>query len=286
MATRSASPIEAAANKFGARTPIGSILRTEGWRRMPAELRDRAFFSAGVRNVELLQAMQKDIQQALAVARDSSGGFVDRSVFIGAVRERVAALRAESGGLRSDLGDLPESRIGDPRSLLDVASRRRAGLIYDMAIQSAHGYARWQTDNSPEVLDAFPGQELLPSSARQPRETWERRWIELGGQVIEGRIVGLKTDPRWILLNRFRVPWAPFDFGSTRVLMDLDRDECEALGLIRPGERLLPAAADFNDRLAASVANLSPRFLESLKTLFGDQVDVEGDSVRWKGSRP
>jgi hypothetical protein len=269
--------------KFGARTTIGSILRTAEWARMPLALRERAFFSAGVENVRALQGMQRDLAADLAMARDESGGWRDRSTFIANVRSTVAGLRNEAGGLREDIGDTAGMRLNDPRNLKDLASRRRAGLIYDQAIQSAHGYARWQTDNDPDILDAFPAQELLPSSARRPRDDWERRWVAAGGQVIDGRIVGLKTDPAWIKLNRFGVPWPPFDFGSTRVLMDIDRAEAEDLGLINPGERINPAAAEFNDNLEASVRDLSAAFKEALEIIFGDQITLQGDAARWTG---
>lgn len=278
----SIAPIEAALKKFSARTAVGSTLRSADWAQMPLALRERAFFSAGVENIRALQSMQRELAGDLAMARDASGAWRDRSSFIGKVRQMVGGLRAEAGGLRADLGDF-NGPIGDPRSLTDLASRARAGLIYDMNIRSAHGYARWLTDNDPDILDAFPAQELVRISPRINQRDWRGRWLDAGGALKNGRMVALKTDAIWTRISRFGTPWPPFDFGSGMGLMDVDRSEAEDLGLIRPNERIQPVQKErFNASLEASVQDLKPEFLDALKNLFGPQIALDGERVKWQ----
>jgi hypothetical protein len=276
-------PIQAAIAKFGARTPVGSALRSAEWGEMPLALRERAFFSAGVENIRALQTMQGELAGDLAMARDESGAWRDRSSFIGKVRKMVGEMRAEAGGLRRDLGDF-NGRVGDPRSLTDLASRARAGLVYDMNIRSAHGFARWQNDNDPDILDAFPAQELVRVLPRKTQRDWRSRWDDADGELIDGRMVALKTDPIWTRISRFGTPWPPFDYGSGMGLMDIDRAEAEDLGLLRPGDVLQPVQAQrFNDNLQASVADLAPRFLSALQDVFGDQITVKDLTAYWTG---
>jgi len=82
-------------------------------------------------------------------------------------------------------------------------------------------------------------------------------------------------------LSRFGVPWPPFDFGSTRELEDVDREEAVSGGLMKDDQVIEPSVPDFNSGLEASVKGLSPGMLDVLKTHFGPQISVEGESVRW-----
>ena len=276
-------PIQAALAKFGQKTAIGSELRSADWAEMPLAFRERAFFSAGIENARALQTMQGELAADLAMARDESGAWRDRSSFIGKVRSMVKGLRNEAGGLRSDLGDF-NGRVGSSKSLTDLASRARAGLVYDMNIRSAHGFARWQTDNDPDILDAFPAQELVRVLPRKTQRDWRGRWSEAGGKLVQDRMVALKTDSIWTDISRFGTPWPPFDYASGMGLMDIDRAEAEDLGLLRPGDVLQPVQAQrFNDDLQASVADLAPRFLSALKDVFGDQITVKDLTAYWTG---
>lgn len=278
-----AGPIQAALAKFGEKTAIGSVLRSDEWKEMSLAFRERAFFSAGVENMKALQTMQQELSADLAMARDESGAWRDRSSFIGKVRQMVGNLRAEAGGLRADLGDF-NGRVGDSKSLTDLASRARAGLIYDQQIRSANGYARWQNDLDPDILDAFPAQELVRVLPRKTQRDWPTRWREAGGKLAQGRMVALKTDPIWTKLSAFGTPWPPFDYGSGMGVADLDRAEAEDLGLLAPGAEVLPVQGkQFNDDLQASVANLSPMFADALKMIFGQQIEIKGSFAHWAG---
>ena len=293
-------PIQAAVEKFGARTPVGSALRSAEWAKMPLAFRERAFWSAGVENVRAVQTMHNELLADLAMERDDTGRFRSRATFVAKVRSMVAGLRNEAGGLRADLGDRANAgagaapatgpragaapATGPGRSLTDLASRARAGLIYDMAVRSSAGYARWQTDNDPDILDAFPAQELIRILPRLKERDWPAKWEDKGGVLLDGdRMAALKTDPIWTKISRFGTPWPPFDYGSGMGLRDLDREEAETLGLIQPGVRMVPVQQEqFNSELEASVADLSPEFKDTLKALFGSQIVFDGDRAKWQ----
>ena len=50
---------------------------------------------------------------------------------------------------------------------------------------------------------------------------------------------------------------------------DVDRDEAEAAGLLKPGERVTPAARDFNDGLSAGVRDFDQDILAALRRSTG-----------------
>ena len=132
------------------------------------------------------------------------------------------------------------------------------------------------------------------STAKNPRAEgeWQARWREAGAAVNwEGahrkQMVALKTSRIWMRLSRFGTPWPPFDFGSTRELEDVWRDEAEQLGLISPDERIAPTMEkDFNDELEARASLISAPQMRWLKDSFGDQVLWKQDEQRlvWQGN--
>jgi hypothetical protein len=136
-------------------------------------------------------------------------------------------------------------------------------------------------DLDPDVLDAFPAQELVREEDRKQPRDWESRWTAAGGELIDGRMVALKTDPIWTKISRFGTPWPPFDFGSGMGLNDISRDEAEQLGLIEPGAPVAAEDEYFNKELAASAENIDEQFL---KDSFGDQVRIKDGKAEWVGN--
>jgi hypothetical protein len=266
------APLAEAVKKLGAKSVVPSTLRTRDWAGVPAEIRDRAFFSAGVEDARVLATMQERLEQAAGLVKEQTArgeAFVDRSSFIRELRKM-----AQDAGL----GD-------GTKGLTDVAGRVRLGLIFDTNLQAAQGHARWKMDMDPDVLDAFPAQELIREEERKSPRDWSRRWVEAGGRVFGGRMIALKTDPVWAAISRFGAPWPPFDFNSGMGLQDIGRDEAEALGLIEPGQNVdQPGQTYFNEGLAAPTGDLPPSFLRTLRETFGNQIEISGDSIRWKGA--
>jgi hypothetical protein len=111
-------------------------LRTKLLAEIPAELRERAMFSAGVTNAEFLQRASDGIDALVA-------GKTDR-----------ATQRAE---LKKTLASLGYQAVpGEEGSLTDLSSDRRLNLILDTNLQQAQGYGRWAQGQDAGILDQWP----------------------------------------------------------------------------------------------------------------------------------
>jgi len=278
---RDFAPIEEAARKISARTPVVSKLRSEEWLRLPLAFRERGQFSSGVESIRVMANIQSKLEARVGHYREllanNKEAFVSRDSFIRDIQQI-----ARDEGLDTGKGNV----------LTNIAAPRRIGLIYDMQTAQAAGYARWKLDNDRDALAILPAWRLGSSSAKNPRaeSEWLARWREAGAAVnwegaSQTSMVALKTSPIWRRLSRFGTPWPPFDFGSTRELEDVWRDEAEQLGLISPEDEIAPTMEkDFNEELEASAADWRPDQVSTLKMAFGDQVQERGGRVAWQGS--
>lgn len=265
------APLPQAIEKLGGKTAVASAWKSADWEKFLVELRDRAFFSATVENGRWLSAAQEKLLLAIRLQREkvqNGEALVDRSSFIGDMRKAAFA-----SGIATGKGDLQ-----------DLASRTRLGLIYDMQVQGAQGYARRTMDLDPDVLDAYPAQELVRSEARRAPRDWPAIWQSKGGALANGRMVALKTDGIWSRISRFGTPWPPFDYGSGMDLEDVSRADAEALGLIAPGAAVQPEDdMNFNTGLEAIVNPNDEVLRRYLQRVLGDQVEWVSGRVRWTG---
>ncbi len=288
------TPLADAVAQMGSKTPIGSILRTREWERMPLALRQRAQFSAGVESVRMMQAIQDAMQQAITSARGQAvgseriaagqpGAFkMNRQKFIADMQEIAR---------REGLTPVDEAKRG---TLQDITSEPRLELIYRTQIGQAQGYSQWKQGQDPDILDAWPAQELVRNRfSRVPRDwpdRFEKAALAAGDtRALEvfkrtGRMVALKTSGIWTALSRFGTPYPPFDFNSGMGLKLIDREDAIALGLLAPDQQQASQVGDFNDGLSASVTGLDDRYKASIGRLFGDQIDITGDTIQWRAA--
>jgi hypothetical protein len=278
-------PFDAAVARLESKTPVASSLSSAQWEEIGIGLRDRAFFSARVEDIRTVAGFQSRIDDAITLARRDGGAFMDRSRFI-------ADSRAEMG-----------AEPGDSGELTDITSAKRLGLIYDFNTEDAMEYGRWLARQDPDILDAFPANELVRVEHREvprgyrkgahgrlievPEESWPARWAAAGGVFFDGRMIALKGDPIWVAISRFGRPWPPFDFMSGMGLADISREEAEHIGVMEPNAPApKPQVLDFNHKLEASVPDASPAILDGFKQIFGDQVDVSREGkIVWQGQR-
>lgn len=272
-------PLQEAIARLTKKTPILASLDSDAWSRMPLAFRERGQFSARVESYRVVSDIQKKLALSISQQRETLANgkerFVSRDSFIRDIRQ--AAL---DEGLDTGKGNV----------LTNIAAPRRIGLIYDMQNAQAAGHARWKLDNDKDALAIMPAWRLGASSAREPRPAgeWLAKWQEAGNAVgwkgaVRGQMVALKTSRIWMRLSTFGTPWPPFDWGSTRELEDVWRDEAEKLGLVKPDETVQPVAEQqFNAELHASVSDLSPARQQELKESFGDQVVIENGTARLK----
>ena len=278
-------PFDLAVRRLESKTPVAADLSSAQWQEISVGLLDRAFFSARVNDIQTVAAMQSRIDDALTQNRRDGGAFMDRSRFIADMRSELGAAEGDSG------------------KLTDITSAKRLGLIYDFNTEDAMQYGRWMTRQDPDILDAYPCDELVRIGSREvprgyrrgakgrlievPDESWPARWAAAGGDFVGGRMIALKDDPIWTKISRFGRPWPPFDFNSGMGREDISREEAERLGVIEPDAPApKPRHLEFNHNLQASIPSASSELMAGLKSIFGDQIDVgRGGIVTWQGQR-
>lgn len=254
-----------------AKVDVPSWARTDVWDLVPAELRRRAFLSAGVEKARFHAEFKRRLAELLANAR-RDGAFVRRDTI---VREMQAV--AKELGLDTGADD----------ALTNPAAERRLALIVDVNTAQARGYASYVGGASKGAMAAFPCQELVRVAPRRGPRDWAGTWIGAGGKLVGGnRMVALKDDPVWERINRFGVPYPPFDFGSGMGVRDVSRREAIALGVItdawRPPERL--PVESFNARAQADVSNLDRETKDVLLQVFNGKLQERGGVLSWKGA--
>lgn len=262
-------PLAQAVASVDARTPVGSVLRSAEWAQMPLALRQRAQFSAGVESARVLQRVQDGIRSILDHSRDEHG-----------VLENRARLRRDLMSLAREEGLAGEGP--DSGEITDIGSAARTDLIIRTQTGMAYGHAEWKSGQDPDALEAAPAWELFRLESRERPRDWVQRWRAAGGRFFgDTRLIALKTDPIWTRISRFGTPWPPFDFNSGMWVREVLRPECEKIGVVSPGQVVSPIEADFNQDMEASVRGLGDELRGALKELFGPQISVDGDRVRW-----
>ena len=165
------------------------------------------------------------------------------------------------GGKKTEEGVKSElARLGDLLSEQGLTRNPRISLIVDTNVDLARGYGSWRQSQEPAILDEWPAWEFFRAEDRVEPRDWPARWAAAGGVFYpglsdyeDGRMIALKDDPIWEAISAFGLPYAPFDFNSGMDLEDVDRDECERLGLLAPGADA-PEAGDrgFDEDLEAT----------------------------------
>ena len=271
-------PLSDAVSMITGKSPVGSAMTSREWAGLKAEIRFRSMFSATVENERLLAEMQLRLQARIDLAK-KDGRTMDRGVFIEEMRDELAKAGYKRGEAKRD-------------SLKDLKSTRRLGLIFDMNVAQAQGYARWKADMTPEGLENEPCYELIRVMNRMEARDWPRIWDQAGGEFFDGpgsnddypraqgRMIAAKNDPVWTLISRFGTPWPPFDWGSGMGLRGIDREEAEALGVIDPADVVLPLDTPFNRELEASLLGIAPARRSAIAESMAGDVSIDGDRLR------
>ena len=256
MIFRSPLPFAEAIESRLVRTLLPTDLRTDLLQTIPAELRERAVFSAGVQSVETLQKVS-DVVDALV------RGEINRA-------DARQTLKEQLGSLGDEV---------DETDLTDLRSDARLNLILDTNLEMAQGYGSWKQGQDPAILDQWPAQELIRViDSRVPRD-WPSRWAEAGGQFFGDRMIALKNDPIWLRISRFGLPYPLFDFNSGMDFADVDRETAIEAGLIDDNTELLPQDRDFNTDLQASPEVRSASLREALAEALQGIARFDGEGV-------
>lgn len=258
-----------AAEKVRSKQVTPRAMSTAQWDMVDAQIRERAFFMAGVDNARILSAFQH-------VAKEIAAGRMSLPEGRRKLREFLAAIGYEPAA-------------EDAGTLKDLTSRRRL----DVALQTNADLAAGWAQRKAGLLDiANPGQELYRAKqARVPRD-WASRWAEAAaavnweGVARGGQMVALKTSPIWVELSGFGYPYPPFDFNSGMWVRPVSDDDCEALGLLADEEwldkQLAEAEEGLNEGAEADCSDMSAEVLAELDRALGSVGEIVDGVARMR----
>jgi hypothetical protein len=273
-------PLADAVEQISQRTPIGTRLSSAEWDLVPAEIRLRTLWAARLENEKIAASMQAKIQQFIKIERTKlegggEGVFMDRGLFIEKMRAEL-----KKSGYRPD----PKKK----GTLQDFTSAGRLGLIWQMNLDQAQGYARWKAEMDADLLEASPAWEFIRLESRVERRNWPVIWRANGGvfypgpsEYPEGRMIALKTSDIWVKISRFGVPWKPYDWGSGMGTKSVRWREAVKLGVVKKGDPpQVPLKMPFNQGAQASLKGISPARRKAIEDDFLGDVEIDGDVIR------
>jgi len=254
-------------------------------RKYAPDILDKAFFSARTANAELLQGFKDAVNKVVNGTSDEA-------------TQRLAMKNI----LKKYSYQAPAGKAG---TIEDLSSDARLNLILRTNTAMVHGYGQWLEGNDPDVLIAFPAQELIRQGYRKVPRPWRIIWDEAKARLGDsttalwssgGRLVAMKNDPIWREISDFGLPWPPFKFNSGMGVNDVDYEDSVELGLVKdeePPAVVVKKIAEqkprlgMNSGLSASVKGLDPGLLNVLaqsiigSSLIGTElvIDDSEDSV-------
>lgn len=275
------TPFREALQKHRARQVIGADRSAAEWADVPVGLRDRAFWMARNQNLDFAQQAKDMIDSVLNPQQVRRADRVTPANPEGFVTEGMnpATARAEMKKFLSRIGYQPEE--GKAGTIQDLSSDGRLDLVVRQNVDQSFGFGQFLQGQDPDVLDEWPAQELFRAEDRKEPRAWPTRWMQAGGQIFDGRMIALKTDPIWEGISEFDTPWPPFDYNSGMWVRDVSRAEAEELGLLAAGAEVEPTVEKFNAKLEKSVKDIDPDLQQSLLVSMGDQVQIVEGVLKW-----
>jgi hypothetical protein len=280
MPTFSSTPFLDALDRLQKQFVLPTSAGTFGLEQLPADLRERAFFSARVVNADILQQAYDLISRGVSGgAHNASGTYVPGSSV------NLATFRSEMKDYLQSISYQPKA--GEEGTLKDLTTDKRLEVIYKTNVEMAQGYGTYLQQQDPASLDAYPAQELYRLEDRKERRAWGQRWndaiqslglsntsaIPVSDPFANDGMFALVNDPIWTTISRFGLPYPPFDFGSGMWVRDIDRLQAQELGLLASGDAApAPDITRFNQGVQADVTDLAPA-LQSALSAFGKIVD-------------
>lgn len=171
-----------------------------------------------------------------------------------------------------------------------TGSLARLRLVFDVAVRSALAKGAWEKAISPSELEENPAYRFV----RFPGAKIKRKVHEENENVVR-----LKTDYKFWAdemnspeIGGFKLPWGPFGFNSYMYQHPVSREECEKIGLLKPGKNVQDTSGanrfgiDLPERYGAekkvSVKDvpeeLKERLREQMRQMFGaDAIDQDGN---------
>ena len=268
--------------KFLAKHPTPSGMDSKEWAALNAAMKENKFFSSKVENIRLLERLHRLIKNYLTGEKETlPNGETVIKVGSAADFSNQALQWLQTEGLVPPDAEGPKYH----NDIKNIGALARLKLIFKTNVRHSIGAAQWEASMKPANLKAWPAFRFI----RFPGAKTKRLV-----HVVNEDAVRLKTDfTFWAdemnaaSLGGFEVPWPPFGFNSYMDQEPVSREECERLGLLKPGEPLKrPRGAerfgiDLIERYGygkkASTAKLPEELKAKLKKVYEDRWGVKQD---------
>lgn len=273
-------PFEDALSRIRRQSILPTSAGTYGIDQLPADIRERSFFSARVMHAQTLQRAKILLDTAIAGGKaDAAGNYIPGSYM------DLPTFRVKMKAYLDSISYQPIE--GQEGSLKDLSSDPRLEVIFKTNVEMAQGYGAWIQQQDPDSLDAYPAQELYRLEDRIQRRPWGSIWnaaiqslgsantsaIPVSDAYANAGMFALVNDPIWTAISRFGLPYPPFDFNSGMWVRDISRLQAEDLGLLPSGAPApAPESRGFNDALQAPLDGLAPALQEALSA-FGTIIN-------------
>ena len=249
-------------------TSLGSA----GLRRLAAEVRRHAVFSARMTHAEVVRELQRVVQAMAAGQINLADARLSMKYSLA-----LAGYEPETGFPGDDAKGVPPA---EPGSLQDLRSRKRLDLMLETNYRMAANRAYAEAGQSETRRWQFPAWELLRIYTRRiprgykatkgglvedPGEDWIARWRDAGGTLVTDddgtdRMIATKDDSVWADLgtgegghekDSIGNPWPPFAFQSGFGIREVSREDCIRLGVIDGNELISETPQTGELRVAA-----------------------------------
>ena len=267
---------------LGKKKRIAKKLSSKQWQQIPAQIRQRAYFTSNVESVKFLSRSKKMLSDYLSGAREYVTTPDGRSVL--ALKKTGRAdfvYEMQKLAKQEGLGDILPPGADLSRDVItrtkDIASESRLNLIFDTQTQQAQAYGYYKQGQDPAILDAYPCQRFIRAEQRkEPRPLHERNknkvkrkddmefWLKMNDQSIGG----------------LGVPFGPWGFNSGMDVEDVRRDEAIRLGLIGKNEQVLPPDDTFNKGVKAASKDVPPEFLNKFLEKLETEAVATGEYIQ------
>ena len=267
---------------LGKKKRIAKKLSSKQWQQIPAQIRQRAYFTSNVESVKFLSRSKKMLSDYLSGAREYVTTPDGRSVLALKKTSRADFVyEMQKLAKQEGLGDILPPGADLSRDVItrtkDIASESRLNLIFDTQTQQAQAYGYYKQGQDPAILDAYPAQRFIRAEQRkEPRPLHERNknkvkrkddmefWLKMNDQSIGG----------------LGVPFGPWGFNSGMDVEDVRRDEAIRLGLIGKNEQVLPPDDTFNKGVKAASKDVPPEFLNKFLEKLETEAVATGEYIQ------
>lgn len=225
---------------------------------LDAATRRQSFFSSQTMFGTYLDQLKADVESILNPTTQSRADRVTAANPLGNVStgQDLPTARLRAKELLQRLGYSPQE--GEAGTIKDLSSDARINLVIQTNKSLAQGAGQFIQSQDEQVLVAFPAWELIRVEARKQERDWAQRWrlcAQIVGDVAAarvqaetGRMVARKDSAIWQALgdgldgsdDTLGNPFPPFAFNSGMDVRDIAWSEAVKLGLMLPGDSIIP----------------------------------------------